>query len=125
MDVAKVLSSSLTHCQQTKCPSFIRYSRQGAEAISLKHACVKLEKGYFPKKRLKSSSNHCASSVQKYRLVTKRLYIVCWHIFRRMEAFSKSFVQPYRACTKKGFLICETGHDSVAKVLTANIVVCA
>lgn len=51
MGVVKVLSSSLTACQQTKWPFFIKQSRQGAEAISLMCGCVELERGYFPKKR--------------------------------------------------------------------------
>lgn len=51
MGVVKVLSSSLTPCQQTKCPFFLKHSRQGDEAISLMCGYAELEKGYFPKKR--------------------------------------------------------------------------
>lgn len=53
MGVVQVLSSSLTLCQCIKCPFFIRQSRQGAEAVSLMSVCVALEKGYFPKKKIK------------------------------------------------------------------------
>lgn len=47
---------------------------------------------------------------------------VCTDIFRRMEAFSESFVQTLTAALREvGFPVCKVGQDSVARVLTANM----